>query len=163
MTMKRWMVVLTMALAMSISAHAANKDKNKDKSDGKKPHGREISNAAKNVKFKEGESIERKKGKGDVVKFIPADLSGLKLSEMQDGQVIGIIELSQPGEHSKIKPGRYHVFAKKMSEQWEVFFERKDDVAGTADQVREQKDAQVNPKFWNDGNGIAYSYFTFCL
>ena len=106
------------------------------------PPGREIAEMAKKMVREEGKVIQGMAG-GKTVRFVGAKLDHLKKEvDVEAGAVIGILENEAPGDESGLPPGRYHLFAAKVNDKWEVYAESEGEVRGKAARVKVEQHTQ---------------------
>jgi hypothetical protein len=148
-------VAVALVLSMALQASA----------DPKKPTGKEIDKKVKAANFKDDMAIQKERGKGDTIRFVPASVAGKRLSDFEDGEIIGFVEISKQGSESDVKAGKYHCYAKKSDGEWRVWLERGSEVYGYARHVDVSKDSQQKPKFrgGKESSGIEYSFFVFSI
>jgi hypothetical protein len=149
--MKRLIPVVGVLICLvGLPAFAARKDK---------PAGREIAEKARAAKLDTENATTGEKG-GRKVKFTPAVLGQLKNeTELEDGQVVGLLETEAPGDESPLAPGNYNMFLAKVGDTWHVYAESGGKIVAEAMRVtveKTDKPASMKPEFRAEG-------WCFCL
>jgi hypothetical protein len=153
--MKRLILVVGILICLvGLPAFAARKDK---------PAGREIADKAQGAKLDRENATLGEKG-GKKVKFTPAVFDQLKNeTDLEDGQVIGLLETEAPGDESPLPPGNYNLFLAKIGNSWHVYAESGGTIVAEAVRVsvekKTEKPANMKPEFRAEGWCLIIHFF----
>jgi hypothetical protein len=168
-----------LALLLAVQPLAAQKkDEKKDKkekdkiekdigdkpseSDDKRPSGRQIREEAGQVTFDKSREIHKKQGQGDVIRFTPVKIGGLRMRDFARGTVIGLLDIDRKGEATGLPPGKYHVYIKLIRGDWSTFYEKDGNIVKDAVGVHYHEEGRKEPVFREGLECIVYSHWEFC-
>ncbi len=144
--MKRFLLVVGVLVCMvALPVFAARKER---------PAGREIAEKAKAAKLDRGSATTGEKG-GKRITITPAILDQLKNeTELEDGQVIGLLETEAAGDETALAPGTYNLFLAKVGNKWHAYAESGGKIAAEAVRVnleKTDKPAGTKPEVITEG------------
>ena len=153
----RWAIaiVATLMLAAVPAALAAKKDM-KDA-----PGKAAVAKAGNKATFNKDDAVTHAYAGGKTATFVPCDIGHLNEEQLQNGAVIGKLELTK-GTKDGLEAGTYRVFVRK-SGHWQAFFCQDDKPVASAEVCQGGLDNEHKPKFVDAGNAIRYGWFKFSL
>ncbi len=153
----RWVLALiaTLMLAAVPAAFAAKKDM-KDA-----PGRAAVAKAGNKVSFNKDDTVTHVYAGGKTVTFVPCDIGHFNEEQLQNGAVIGKLELTKSTKDG-LEPGTYRVFIRK-SGHWQAFFCQDDKPVACSEVCEGGLDNEHKPKFVDAGNAIRYGWFKFSL
>ena len=153
----RWALALiaTLMLVVVPAALAAKKDM-KDA-----PGKTAVIKAGNKATFNKDDSATHTYAGGKTATFVPCDIGHLNEEQLQNGAVIGKLELTKPTKDG-LEPGTYRVFIRK-SGHWQAFFCQDDKPVACSETCEGGLDNEHKPKFVDAGNAIRYGWFKFSL
>lgn len=101
------------------------------------PTGSEIATKARQLRFNTEKSVEKTRDKDKArVRFTQTLFDReIRKDEIEEGIIIGRVE-ADPGEaHTKLRPGKYHLFLAKVGDTWKGYAELNGDIAVEAKRV----------------------------
>src|SRR3954469_9962988 len=103
--MTRFIALLScMMLASTPTWAAAKETKKEEKREDRKeekanadhrPAGREIAQEASKANFEKDRAVEKKYKNGDIVRFVPVHIGGLKMEDYARGAVVGLLDIDR--------------------------------------------------------------------
>ncbi len=161
----RWALALMAALMICTvpAAMAAKPEKAPEK--GKKelqdaPGRVAIAKANDKATFQKENTATKEFASGKIVRFTPADLSGMNDEEIGHGCVIGILD-TERATPDGLEPGKYRVFTRKHGNHWQVFYCQKDDAVMKASDTTNVDGNEHKPKFEESGQRLHYWFLKF--
>lgn len=101
-----------------------------------KPTGEEMAKKAKKAKLEPKRALHAKRY-GKRLKFTPANLDHIrKMSELDDGVILGELETELEKEETGIPPGKHSLFLAGLENGWQIYAESDGEIVGKAAQVR---------------------------
>jgi len=87
---------------------------------------------------------------GENCKYTPTRLDAVRsLTDLENGQVIGVLETETVSDKTSLPPGKYNLFLAKVGGRWHVYAESGGNIVAEAYSVTERKNTPkgMKPKF----------------